>query len=151
VHIFNTTLRENLRMVAPASSDEQLVKALEAVDLQALLAGDGLNSWLGEGGRQLSGGEQRRLGLARAILHNAPLWLLDEPTEGLDAETERHILALLRQHCEKKTLILITHRLYGLENMDKICVMEEGQIVEEGSHHALIGMAGRYARFRARG
>ncbi len=151
VHIFNTTLRENLRMVAPASSDEQLVKALEAVDLQALLAGDGLNSWLGEGGRQLSGGEQRRLGLARAILHDAPLWLLDEPTEGLDAETERHILALLRQHCEKKTLILITHRLYGLENMDKICVMEEGQIVEEGTHHALIGMAGRYARFRARG
>ena len=151
VHIFNTTLRENLRMVAPASSDEQLIKALEAVDLQVLLAGDGLNSWLGEGGRQLSGGEQRRLGLARAILHDAPLWLLDEPTEGLDAETERHILALLRQHCEKKTLILITHRLYGLENMDKICVMEEGQIVEEGAHLTLIGMAGRYARFRARG
>jgi ATP-binding cassette subfamily C protein CydC len=151
VHIFNTTLRENLRMVAPASSDEQLVKALEAVDLQVLLGGEGLNSWLGEGGRQLSGGEQRRLGLARAILHDAPLWLLDEPTEGLDAETERHILALLRQHCEKKTLILITHRLYGLENMDKICVMEEGQIVEEGTHQTLIGMAGRYARFRARG
>lgn len=149
VHIFNTTLRENLRMVAPASSDEQLVQALEAVDLQALLAGDGLNSWLGEGGRQLSGGEQRRLGLARALLHDAPLWLLDEPTEGLDAETERHILALLRQHCENKTLILITHRLYGLENMDKICVMEEGKIVEEGTHQALIGLAGRYARLRA--
>lgn len=151
VHIFNNTLRENLRMAAPNSSDAELVSALKAVDLHALLEGEGLNAWLGEGGRQLSGGEQRRLGLARGLLHNAPLWLLDEPTEGLDAETERHILALLHKHCHGRTLILVTHRLYGLENMDKICVMEEGQIVEQGSHQTLIDLAGRYARFRARG
>ncbi|NAW01280.1 ATP-binding cassette domain-containing protein, partial [Salmonella sp. hn-h4] len=91
---------------------------------------------------QLSGGEQRRLGLARGLLHNAPLWLLDEPTEGLDAETERHILALLRKHCLGKTLILVTHRLYSLEKMDKICVMEEGRIVEQGDHQTLMSLAG---------
>ncbi|WP_459176065.1 heme ABC transporter ATP-binding protein/permease CydC [Ewingella americana] len=151
VHIFNNTLRENLLMASPHSSDAELASSLEAVDLHALLEGEGLNAWLGEGGRQLSGGEQRRLGLARGLLHNAPLWLLDEPTEGLDAETERHILALLRKHCHNRTLILVTHRLYGLENMHKICVMEEGHIVEQGDHQTLMTLAGRYARFHARG
>jgi len=151
VHIFNNTLRENLLMASPHSSDAELASSLEAVDLHALLEGEGLNAWLGEGGRQLSGGEQRRLGLARGLLHNAPLWLLDEPTEGLDAETERHILALLHKHCHNRTLILVTHRLYGLENMHKICVMEEGHIVEQGDHQTLMTLAGRYACFRARG
>lgn len=151
VHIFNNTLRENLRMASPQRSDDQLAQALRQVDLQVLLEDEGLNAWLGEGGRQLSGGEQRRLGLARALLHNAPLWLLDEPTEGLDAETENHILALLHKHCENKTLLLVTHRLQGLENLDRICVMEEGEIVEQGDHPTLAASHGRYARFLARG
>lgn len=151
VHIFNNTLRENLRMASPQCSDDQLAQALRQVDLHVLLEDEGLNAWLGEGGRQLSGGEQRRLGLARALLHNAPLWLLDEPTEGLDAETENHILALLHKHCENKTLLLVTHRLQGLENLDRICVMEEGEIVEQGDHPTLAASHGRYARFLARG
>ncbi|WP_122094745.1 cysteine/glutathione ABC transporter ATP-binding protein/permease CydC [Rahnella sp. Larv3_ips] len=151
VHIFNNTLRENLRMASPQRSDDQLAQALRQVDLHVLLEDEGLNAWLGEGGRQLSGGEQRRLGLARALLHNAPLWLLDEPTEGLDAETENHILALLHKHCENKTLLLVTHRLQGLENLDRICVMEEGEIVEQGDHPTLAASHGRYARFLARG
>ena len=150
VHIFNTTLRENLRMASPQSSDEQIAGALKQVDLHVLLEGEGLNAWLGEGGRQLSGGEQRRLGLARALLHDAPLWLLDEPTEGLDAETEHHILALLHKHCDNKTLLLVTHRLHGLDNLDRICVMEEGEIVEQGDHQTLAAAQGRYARFLAR-
>lgn len=150
VHIFNTTLRENLRMASPQSSDEQIADALKQVDLHVLLEGEGLNAWLGEGGRQLSGGEQRRLGLARALLHDAPLWLLDEPTEGLDAETEHHILALLHKHCDNKTLLLVTHRLHGLDNLDRICVMEEGEIIEQGDHQTLAAAQGRYARFLAR-
>ncbi|MCS3424788.1 ATP-binding cassette subfamily C protein CydC [Rahnella sp. BIGb0603] len=151
VHVFNTTLRENLRMASPKCSDEQITDVLKQVDLHILLENEGLNAWLGEGGRQLSGGEQRRLGLARALLHDAPLWLLDEPTEGLDAETEQHILALLHKHCQNKTLLLVTHRLHGLETFDRICVMEEGQIVEQGDHQTLAAAQGRYARFLSRG
>ncbi|MCL9642050.1 cysteine/glutathione ABC transporter ATP-binding protein/permease CydC [Rahnella victoriana] len=149
-HVFNTTLRENLRMAAPHCTDEQIADVLRQVDLDVLLENEGLNAWLGEGGRQLSGGEQRRIGLARALLHDAPLWLLDEPTEGLDAETEQHILALLHKHCQNKTLLLVTHRLHGLETFDRICVMEEGQIVEQGDHASLIAAQGRYARFLSR-
>ncbi|MGG5215423.1 MULTISPECIES: heme ABC transporter ATP-binding protein/permease CydC [Rahnella] len=149
-HVFNTTLRENLRIASPQCTDEQIAEALRQVDLDVLLKNEGLNAWLGEGGRQLSGGEQRRIGLARALLHDAPLWLLDEPTEGLDAETEQHILALLHKHCQNKTLLLVTHRLHGLETFDRICVMEEGQIVEQGDHASLIAAQGRYARFLSR-
>ena len=102
---------------------------------------------IGEGGRLLSGGEQRRLGIARALLHNAPFLLLDEPTEGLDADTEQHILALLRDIGRDRTMLIITHRLQGLEHMDTLCVMDGGQIAEQGSHDALLARRGRYYQF----
>ncbi|MCG8708998.1 cysteine/glutathione ABC transporter ATP-binding protein/permease CydC [Brenneria sp. 4F2] len=147
VHIFSATLRDNLLLAAPDADDERFVTVLQQVGLDKLLENEGLNAWLGEGGRQLSGGEQRRIGLARALLHPAPLLLLDEPTEGLDAETERRILRLLRQHCEGKTLIIITHRLYELESMDRICVMDDGRILEQGDHQTLMALRGRYWQF----
>ncbi|MBP2837675.1 heme ABC transporter ATP-binding protein/permease CydC [Dickeya parazeae] len=147
VHIFSATLRENLRLAAPSASDEQLSAVLTQVGLEKLLDDQGLNAWLGEGGRQLSGGEQRRIGVARALLHPAPLVLLDEPTEGLDADTEQRILQLLRQHCLGKTLIVITHRLNGLESMDRLFVMDGGKLLEQGSHHSLMALQGRYWQF----
>ncbi|UJR64657.1 heme ABC transporter ATP-binding protein/permease CydC [Dickeya zeae] len=147
VHIFSATLRENLRLAAPSASDEQLSAVLTQVGLEKLLDDQGLNTWLGEGGRQLSGGEQRRIGVARALLHPAPLVLLDEPTEGLDADTEQRILQLLRQHCLGKTLIVITHRLNGLESMDRLFVMDGGKLLEQGSHHSLMALQGRYWQF----
>lgn len=150
VHIFSATLRENLRLAAPDANDRQLQEVLLQVGLEGLLSDGGLNAWLGEGGRQLSGGEQRRLGIARALLHRAPLLLLDEPTEGLDAETEQQILALLREQCRGRTLVLITHRLYGLEHMDRICIMDGGRLVEQGSHQALLNRQGRYYQLRQR-
>ncbi|OWF81038.1 cysteine/glutathione ABC transporter ATP-binding protein/permease CydC [Yersinia rohdei] len=151
VHIFSSTLRENLLLACPSASDTQLKTALEQVGLANLLDNsEGLNAWMGDGGRPLSGGEQRRLGIARALLHPAPLLLLDEPTEGLDAETEQQILALLRQHCQQKSLILVTHRLYGLEYMDRICVMDGGKIVEQGNHQSLLQNKGRYYQFHQR-
>ncbi|WP_288476299.1 cysteine/glutathione ABC transporter ATP-binding protein/permease CydC [uncultured Pantoea sp.] len=151
VHLFSQSLRDNLLLACPDASDERLIRALNDVGLQRLLENpEGLNAWMGEGGRPLSGGELRRLALARALLHDGDLWLLDEPTEGLDATTEQHILALLQQLTAGRTVIMVTHRLSGLEAMDRICVMDNGEIIEQGSHAELISKAGRYWRFRQR-
>ncbi|MGD9424279.1 heme ABC transporter ATP-binding protein/permease CydC [Pantoea sp. NSTU24] len=151
VHLFSQSLRDNLLLACPDASDERLIRALNDVGLQRLPENpEGLNAWLGEGGRPLSGGELRRLALARALLHDGDLWLLDEPTEGLDATTEQHILALLQQLTAGKTVIMVTHRLSGLEQMDRICVMDNGDIIEQGSHAELISKSGRYWRFRQR-
>jgi len=150
VHLFSATLRDNLLLAAPAASDERLSAILERVGLEKLLSDAGLNSWLGEGGRQLSGGELRRLAIARALLHDAPLMLLDEPTEGLDAETERQILDLLAEVTAGKTVLMVTHRLRGLKHFDSIVVMDNGQIKELGSHAELMATGGRYYQFHQR-
>lgn len=151
VHVFSDTLRNNLLLANEQASDIELSEVLQQVGLGNLLENElKLNAWMGEGGRQLSGGEQRRLGIARALLHNTPLILMDEPTEGLDAHTEQQILALLKEKCADKTLIVITHRMQGLEEMDNICVMDNGKIIEQGTHQALLSMQGQYYQFRQR-
>lgn len=129
VHIFSQTLRDNLLMGTPLATDEQLKLVLEQVELSYLLQEQGLDLWLGEGGRPLSGGEQRRLGLARVLLSNAELVLLDEPTEGLDRETEQQILKLIFTYCQTRTLLMITHRLQGLECFDRIYRIDNGQLL----------------------
>lgn len=144
VDILNGTLRDNLLMASPDASDEQLAKTLTEVGLAKLLEDKSLDAWLGDGGRQLSGGEKRRIGIARAILHNAPVLLLDEPTEGLDKSTEKQIMSLLESHYADKTVLFITHRLVNLANMDAICLIEQGEIIEYGSHEQLIARGGRY-------
>lgn len=150
VHLFSATLRDNLLLASPTASDEALCAVLEQVGLHKLLEDDGLNAWLGEGGRQLSGGELRRLAVARALLHDAPFMLLDEPTEGLDATTESQILDLLAQTMKNKTVLMVTHRLRGLANFDQIIVMDNGQIIEQGSHAELLAKQGRYYQFKQR-
>jgi ATP-binding cassette subfamily C protein CydC len=150
VHLFSATLRDNLLLAAPEASDDALRAVLKQVGLQKLLEDDGLNSWLGEGGRQLSGGELRRLAIARALLHDAPLMLLDEPTEGLDATTESQILDLLANVMTGKTVLMVTHRLRGLASFDRIIVMDNGHIIEQGSHAELLAKQGRYYQFKQR-
>ena len=105
---------------------------------------------MGEGGRQLSGGELRRLAIARALLHDAPLMLLDEPTEGLDATTESQILDLLAEVMREKTVLMVTHRLRGLARFNRIIVMDNGKIIEQGSHAELLAEQGRYYQFKQR-
>lgn len=144
VDILNGSLRDNLIMAKPTANDNELSAMLERVGLSKLLEAPGLDAWLGDGGRQLSGGEKRRIGIARALLHNGPILLLDEPTEGLDKQTEQQIMALFKSHFENKTVIFITHRLVELETMDAVCLIEQGEIVEHGSHQALLGQQGRY-------
>ena len=129
VHVFSQTLRDNLLMGNPQATDEQLKLVLEQVELAYLLQEQDLDLWLGEGGRPLSGGEQRRLGLARVLLSSAELVLLDEPTEGLDRETEQQILMLIFVHCQARTLLMITHRLQGLERFDRVYRIDNGQLL----------------------
>ncbi|USD42217.1 cysteine/glutathione ABC transporter ATP-binding protein/permease CydC [Vibrio sp. SCSIO 43135] len=144
VDILNGTLRDNLSMANPEASDELLSTALKEVGLEKLLDDQGLDAWLGDGGRQLSGGEKRRIGIARARLHDAPILLLDEPTEGLDKQTEHQIMQLFDTHFKDKTVIFITHRLVNLDQMDAICLIEQGEIVEYGHHNELLASQGRY-------
>lgn len=150
VHLFSATLRDNLLLAAPHASDEALSGMLCRVGLEKLLEGDGLNAWLGEGGRQLSGGELRRLAIARALLHDAPLMLLDEPTEGLDATTESQMLELINDVMRHKTVLMVTHRLRGLSRFNQIIVMDNGHIIEQGNHADLLARQGRYYQFKQR-
>lgn len=150
VHLFSATLRDNLLLAAPNASDEALSDMLRRVGLENLLEDSGLNSWLGEGGRLLSGGELRRLAIARALLHDAPLMLLDEPTEGLDATTESEMLELLADVMLEKTILMVTHRLRGLARFDQIIVMDDGRIIERGTHAELLAGQGRYYQFKQR-
>ena len=150
VHLFSATLRDNLLLAAPHASDEALSRMLCRVGLEKLLEGDGLNAWLGEGGRQLSGGELRRLAIARALLHDAPLMLLDEPTEGLDATTESQMLELINDVMRNKTILMVTHRLRGLSRFNQIIVMDNGRIIEQGNHADLLARQGRYYQFKQR-
>ncbi|MGR6840147.1 heme ABC transporter ATP-binding protein/permease CydC [Aliivibrio wodanis] len=144
VDILNGSLRDNLLLANDEASDELLTQTLNKVGLGDLTADEGLNTWLGDGGRQLSGGERRRIGIARALLHNAPIVLLDEPTEGLDQKTEQQIMSVLNDHIKDKTVVFITHRLVNLENMDHICLMDHGEITEQGTHESLLALNGAY-------
>ena len=150
VHLFSATLAANLKLAAPGASDEALTTILRAVGLDALLEGQGLKQWLGDGGRPLSGGELRRLAMARALLHDSPLLLLDEPTEGLDPATEQAILALLLEHARNRTVLMISHRPAGLERMDRIALLENGRIRHCASHAELLALDADYRRLHQR-
>ncbi len=126
------SLRENLAIAAPYADDSALAAALERAGLGPFLAAlpDGLDTWLGEAGVAVSGGEARRIALARVLLKDAPILLLDEPTEGLDADTERSVLAALRPAMASRTVIAISHRPAALDAMDRVVRIEGGRIVE---------------------
>lgn len=121
ITIFSDSLRQNLLIGNSSASDQQLIEVLQQVELDKLLTTEhGLDLPLGQGGRSLSGGEIRRIGIARALLHNSPLILMDEPTESLDQHTEQQIIQLIKQVCHDKTLLMVTHRLTDNPLFDRV-------------------------------
>jgi len=151
-HLFTTTLRENLRVADPEASDGAMEAALETAQLLEFVRtrAEGLDTWVGEAGLTLSGGQARRVAIARALLKDAPVLLLDEPTEGLDAPTEQALMEALYRLMEGRSVLLITHRLVGLERMDEILVLDRGRVVERGTHAGLLAAGGVYAGMHAR-
>ena len=147
-HLFNATVRENLLLARPDASEAEVRRAAERAGIHDFVAGlpKGYDTWIGEQGLRLSGGERQRLAIARAILKDAPMLLLDEPAANLDALTERQVLAELRGLMAGRTTLLVTHRLAGLETMDEILVLRQGQIVERGKHQDLLQRGGFYRR-----
>ena len=146
--IFGASARDNLRYGDWDASDEALWAAAEAANAAEFLRKlpEGLDTFLGEGGARLSGGQRQRIAIARALLRDAPLLLLDEATSALDAESERLVQEALERLMSARTTIVIAHRLATVRAARRIIVMDEGRIVESGTHGALIGEGGLYAR-----
>ena len=151
-HMFNATLKENLLMARPDAGDDEVLDALNAAQLLDFVTTlpDGLGTRIGEAAKLLSGGQARRVAVARAILHNAPLWVLDEPTEGLDPVTEERIMAAIKAQTANRSLLLMTHRLIDLHWMDTIVMLDRGRVVAQGTHEELLRANSRYAALHLR-
>lgn len=146
-YLFKGTVGDNLRMGAPNADDAALWRVLEEVNLADFLRGEqGLDTPVAERGANLSGGQCQRLALARAILHDSPVYIFDEATSNIDVESENDIMDRIRAMAGTKTVILISHRLANVEPADRIYVMQDGRTAECGTHTRLLAQNGEYAR-----
>lgn len=143
-HFFYGTIRDNLLIAGNDLTDEEMSSALEKVNLSHFT----LNDQVLEKGENLSGGEQQRLAIARALLKKAPIWYLDEPTSSLDSITEKQIYNYLFEEAKNDTVVIISHRLTGLERMDQIIVMDSGEIVEQGTFDELMKKKGYFYKMK---
>lgn len=144
--IYNTTFLENIRIAKPDASREEIEQAMDIAHLRGVIDGleNGLKTRVGEGGMRISGGQAQCLGLARAFLKDAPILLMDEPTEMLDPAQEEVLHNAIEKLCVKRTVIVIAHRLKTLARADRILFMENGQIIESGTHQELVQKQARY-------
>ncbi len=145
--IFKGTVESNLRMAKADAGEKELWDALEQVNLADFCRSEkGLQTPLQEGGSNLSGGQRQRLAMARALLHDTPVYLFDEATSNVDAESENDIMAAIHRLAGKKTVILISHRLANVVDSDRIYVLDKGRLVEQGTHRQLLAAQGVYSR-----
>jgi len=146
LYLFNASLFENIRLGRPYASRAEVEAAARTAGLHDFVAGlpAGYDTWIGEAGLRLSGGERQRVAIARTVLKDAPVLLMDEPTAHLDSETELQVLGNLLDFMRSKTAILVTHRLVALERMGQILVLDEGRIVQRGTHTQLLEQPGLY-------
>lgn len=151
-HMFNATLKENLLLARPGASEDQLLAALESAQLLDFVKAlpEGLNTWIGEAGKLLSGGQAQRVAVARSILHDAAVWVLDEPTEDLDSVTAEKLMQAIERQTVGRTVLLITHRLADLPWMDQIVMFDRGRVIARGTHAELIECNPRYAAWQLR-
>jgi ATP-binding cassette subfamily B protein len=151
-YLFHASVRENLRFARPGASDEEIEDAARAAQIHDTIAGlpDGYDTVVGERGFRFSGGEKQRIAIARTVLRNPPVLVLDEATSALDVQTERAVEQALVRLAEGRTTIVIAHRLSTVRGADQIVVLDQGEIVERGTHSELLARGGKYAAMVAR-
>lgn len=145
--IFKGTVRENLLMGNPRATEAEMIEALDKVNLKSFLeAQNGLDMRVESNASNLSGGQKQRLALARALLHDTPVYIFDEATSNIDADSEEIIMATVKQISKEKTVILISHRLANVIDSDAIYMLKDGEIVEKGTHEELMRLKGNYEK-----
>ncbi|MDY6063005.1 MAG: ABC transporter ATP-binding protein [Erysipelotrichaceae bacterium] len=149
VYLFNDTIMNNIKFAKPDTTDEEVYEVCKKARCHDFISKlpNGYNTVLGEGGANVSGGEKQRISIARALLKDAPIILLDEATSSVDPENEAEIIAAINNLCQNKTVISIAHRLSTVEQADKILVIDDGMIKESGTHQELLALNGIYAGF----
>lgn len=144
-YIFSGTVRENMLIADKSTSDEKMIEALKMVNLWSFLSEqDGLDTKLNQQGSNFSGGQRQRLAIARALLHNTPIYVFDEVTSNIDAESENDIMTVIHNMAKIKTVILISHRLENVVGSDKILLLDKGKIEESGTHSELMSFNKKY-------
>jgi ATP-binding cassette subfamily C protein CydC len=147
-YLFSASVADNLRVARPSASQAEIEGAARRAQVHDFIQSlpQGYDTWIGEQGTRLSGGERQRLAIARALLKDPPLLLLDEPTANLDALVERQVLAAIHELMTGRSVLMATHRLVGLEDMDEILVLDSGRVVARGRHAELLAAGGLYRR-----
>jgi subfamily B ATP-binding cassette protein MsbA len=145
--LFRGTVRDNIAYGRPSATDAEIVEAAKLANAHEFIAKmpDGYNTMVGERGLTLSGGQRQRIGIARAVIRNAPILILDEPTAALDTESEKLVIEALERLMKGRTVLTIAHRLSTIRDAHKIIVLKDGVVAEEGTHEELVGRNGVYA------
>jgi ABC-type multidrug transport system fused ATPase/permease subunit len=150
-HLFHTTIGENIRYGRPEATQAEIEAAAKAASIHDFIVSlpEGYATNVADAGSRLSGGQRQRIAIARALLKGAPLLLLDEATSALDSQAEQEVQAALETLMQGRTVIAIAHRLSTIRNADRIAVLDQGRLVELGSHEQLLAKKGLYARLYA--